>query len=226
MSTKLTFNNFVFNNFSYLFKDNNCLDIGANVGDMTLIMLESGAKNIYCFEPGKNCFKILSDKFKYDSRITLYNLGLSDEKLQLNNVTWLNAWVIGDPDELQLPISPGACDIEGYERVDIELDTLDNIFKDVTEPIEFWKIDVDGYDFKVLKGGINLINRFRPIIFIELSYYYNIIPGSSVDNFLEFVKEINYKFVTLDGKIVSNEFVRQEFPYHSSCDIFYIQMKN
>jgi len=218
MATKLCINS-QWNIFE-LCNNNVCIDVGANNGVITSSMLYSGATKVYCIEAGhKNC-EILREKFNNDNRVIIYEIGVSDEKTILKNVTWLNAWVIGDPDEMNLPISPGACDVEGYARVDIELDTIDNIFSNIHDTVGFIKIDVDGYDYKALKGAVNLIQRDRPVIYIELSYYYNIVKGSSVLEFIDFVKSINYIFIDLSGKICSSQYIIDEFPYHSSCDIF------
>jgi FkbM family methyltransferase len=218
MATKLCVNP-TWNVFE-LCKDGICIDIGANNGGMTNSMLISGATKVYCIEPGSVNCEIIKNTYKNDSRVILFQTGVSDQKILLKNVTWLNAWVIGDPDVLKLPVSPGACDIEGYKRVDIELDTIDNIFKDIHDDIAFIKIDVDGYDYKALKGSINLINRCRPVIFIELSYYYDIIEENTVSKFILFVEENNYIFIDLLGNICSSQYIKDEFPYHSSCDIY------
>lgn len=218
MSTQLTVNP-TFNSFEFC-NQTVCLDIGANEGTMTEAMLKNGAKKVYCFEPGKNLCRQLGDRFKNNDNVMVIQSGLSDTIGILKNVTYLNAWVLGNPDNIKLPVSPGACDIEGYEFFDVVLDTVDNYFKESNEEIGFMKIDVDGYDYKVLKGSQNIINKYRPIIFIELSYYYDMIEGSSIDEFLKFVVSNNYIFISIDGHIRSVEFVKQEFPYHSSCDIF------
>lgn len=207
-------------NIFELCKGGICIDIGANNGGMTQWMLKSGATKVYCIEPGSINCEIIKNTYLNDSHVVLYQIGVSDEKKLLKNVTWLNAWVIGDPDVLKLPVSPGACDIEGYKRVDIELDTIDNIFKDNNDDISFMKIDVDGYDYKALKGSINLINRCRPIIYIELSCYYDMIEENSVSKFILFVETNNYIFIDLLGNICSSQYIKDEFPYHSSCDIF------
>uniref|UniRef100_A0A6C0BVM8 Methyltransferase FkbM domain-containing protein n=1 Tax=viral metagenome TaxID=1070528 RepID=A0A6C0BVM8_9ZZZZ len=219
MATKLCLGN-DWNNLLKLCNGKICIDIGANNGFVTSLMLENGATKIYCIEPGNANCKQLQDKYKNDERIIIYKIGCSDEKKILKNVTWLNAWMIGDPKTINFPVSPGACDVEGYQLVDIELDTVDNLFTNTDEEISFMKIDVDGYDYKVLKGSINLINRCRPIIIIELSCYYDVIEKNSVPEFIKFVKKNNYTFVDLFGKIVFDEYIIKEFPYHSSCDIF------
>jgi FkbM family methyltransferase len=218
MSTKLTINpSFPIFEFA---KNCICIDIGANNGVMTESLLSEGAIKVYCIEAGKKNVEIMLNKFINNKKVIIFETAVGDETGILKNVTWLNAWVIGNPNEINLPVSPGACDVEGYELVDINIDTVDNIFKDNTENIGFVKIDVDGYDFKVLKGSVKLIERCRPIIFIELSYYYNIIKGSSIEGFLTFVEEINYKIISLDGIVCTTKYVRDEFPYHSSCDVF------
>ena len=218
MATKITLNT-TWPMFE-LGKDKICLDIGANEGIMTQDMLDSGAAKVYAIEAGHVNSNVLREKFKNNDKVIVIETAVSDEKGILKNVTWLNSWVIGNPDEINLPVSPGACDIEGYARVDINMDTVDNILSSNSDEIGFMKIDVDGYDFKVLKGSINLINRCRPVIFIELSYYYDMIPGSSVTEFLKFVTSINYEFITVDGRVCSADYILQEFPFHSSCDVY------
>jgi FkbM family methyltransferase len=218
MVTKLTLNP-TWNIFE-LCRDKICLDIGANEGAMTRYMLENGAQKIYCFEPGKILCQKMRTTFHDNDKVIIVETGLSDEIGELKNVTWLNAWLLGNPEQIKLPVSPGACDIEGYDLVDIPLDTVDNYLKQSNEEIGFMKVDVDGYDYKVLKGAYNTITKYRPVIFIELSYYYDLVKGSSVTDFLNFVEKIEYTFISLDGYIRSVEFIKKEFPYHSSCDIF------
>jgi FkbM family methyltransferase len=218
MATKLTLK-YAWNPWE-LCKDEVCIDIGANRGDVTAEILGSGARKVYCIEAGHVNSEALRTRFAGDTRVTIYETGVSDEKTTLKNVTWLNAWVLGDPDKMGLPVSPGACDVEGYKRVDIEMDTIDNLFKDLTEPVGFIKIDVDGYDYKALKGGLTLIKKDRPIIFIELSCYYNKVEPDSVIKFIELVEGLNYIFIDVEGKICSGQYILDEFPHHSSCDVY------
>ena len=56
------------------------LDVGANVGDVTLKALRSYPQcKVICFEPVLETFGILSERLKnYGDRCTLFNMGLSD----------------------------------------------------------------------------------------------------------------------------------------------------
>lgn len=130
--------------------------------------------------------------------------------------------MIGTPEEMKLPVSPGACDIEGYNLVSIPTISLDYYFKNIPEIIGMMKIDVDGYELKVLRGALNIIMKDRPIIMIELSLYIDKVSNSSVKDFMKLIKEIDYVFVSGDGKICNFEYINKEFPWHSSCDVIII----
>jgi FkbM family methyltransferase len=165
MATKLTLN-CAWNPCEFC-KDEVCIDIGANCGVVTAEILRNGARKVYCIEAGHVNSEALRTRFAGDTRVTIYEIGVSDEKTTLKNVTWLNAWVLGDPDKMGLPVSPGACDIEGYKRVDIEMDTIDNLFKDLTEPVGFIKIDVEHFEMNVCLGAETTIKKYMPVIFFE-----------------------------------------------------------
>lgn len=200
-----------------------CFDIGANEGGYIDTMLQLSAKKIYAFEAGHKLSNKLREKYKDQDKVEIIEGALSDEKTILKEVTWINSWMIGKPSEHNLPISPGACDIEGYDLVDIRTHTLDDYVKENSiEQVDFIKIDVDGYEYKVLKGGINTLTKNRPVMFCELSFYIDAIQNSSVKEFIKFIDDLNYKFVTLSGYVCTPEVVLREFPWHTSCDIILI----
>ena len=71
--------------------------------------------------------------------------------------------------------------------------------------------------------------KCRPIIMIELSFYIDKVPGSSVKDFMKLIKDIDYVFIAGDGKICDIDYINREFPWHSSCDVIIIpseQMTN
>ena len=71
-------------------------------------------------------------------------------------------------------------------------ETLDNIFSRI-EKLDLIKIDVDGFDFKVLKGSENLIKKFKPKIFVELNDIQLKKNGDTVEDILIFLKSFGYK---------------------------------
>lgn len=70
----------------------------------------------------------------------------------------------------------------------MRIDKLDNIFK--YKKIDFIKIDVEGHELEVLKGGQKLLNYNSAILNIE----FNIKDFNPKNKIIRFLKKINYKF--------------------------------
>ena len=122
----------------------NCIDIGSHVGLWTR-ELASKFEQVYCFEPNPvfiECFK----KNITETNVQLFQYGLSNNEhtasMKETNSTMMN-------DE------PGS----------IQCRTLDSFN---LNNIDFIKIDVDGFEVKVLNGAIETITRNKPAINIEM----------------------------------------------------------
>lgn len=139
------------------------LDIGANIGNSSLFFASHNSRaKIFSFEPHPETFKRAQINIGLNnfSNIKLYNLGLGEEKteLKLYEVNEHNSGMnrILNKD-LNMP----------YKLV--EIDRLDSFVKEASMPkVDIIKIDVEGYEYSVLKGGEEAIKRNYPLIFIEL----------------------------------------------------------
>lgn len=128
-----------------------CLDIGANFGVMGQA-LEANGFNVVCFEPQPDVFKCLEKNVS-----CAYNIGLGDvagtfemPKILTGARANYGGMGIGFRSEL------------GTIKVHVE--TLDSFgFDDVG----FIKIDVEGFEERVLRGGVETITRCKPIMYIE-----------------------------------------------------------
>ena len=123
----------------------NCIDIGSNVGIWTR-ELASKFKKVYCFEPNPNFIECFNKNIT-ENNVELFQYGLSDcehTAYQEKHSTILTEY-------------PG----------DVTCKTLDSFnLKD----IDFIKIDVDGFEFKVLCGAIETIKNCSPVINIEMKF--------------------------------------------------------
>jgi FkbM family methyltransferase len=61
------------------------------------------------------------------------------------------------------------------------------------------KIDVEGADLLVLRGGMQTINRFRPIIFAEFNPYWMRQIGQTLDDVRRFAQGAGYRVARLFG---------------------------
>ena len=163
------------------FKYETILDIGANIGNHSLYF-QKVSKKIYAFEPNPKTFELLKFNTRNHEDIHLYNLGLS-------NVT-------GQENLNELPANIGASYINPSNNLNdnlihkINISKLDDLNELNQEKISILKIDVEGYEWEVIDGGRNLINKNKPIIIFE----HNTEP--KVDKALDleqFLKEEEYE---------------------------------
>lgn len=135
----------------------NCLDIGANIGTHSVI-LSNLFKNVYSYEPQKDVYDILKLNIQINkcNNIILNNFGLGEIEKQITMQCF-------DKDQ---PNNIAAIAIDdtnnGCEKVQIKtLDSL-NLMN-----IKFIKIDIEGYEYNALLGGIKMIKENKPIIIFE-----------------------------------------------------------
>ena len=131
----------------YVKKWRTCLDIGSDVGMWTRF-LQREFDNVVCFEPNPIFTKCWHKNIGSKTNAVLHEVGLSNKT---HNVSYKKS------STQQLSRN----DVEG----DIKLHTLDSYkLKDV----DFIKIDVDGYEDRVLEGAVETITRNKPVINIEM----------------------------------------------------------
>jgi len=163
-------------------------DIGANIGSTSLrfasLVGEHG--KVYCFEPITKTYNrlvenILINDFK---NIILYKYALSDSNYEremfYSYVSDRNSFA---PDQINY----------GSEKVEcIMLDTF--ITKNNIGNINFIKIDVEGAELFVLKGGINALLKNSPIIYLEIFNKKIKELGYTLEDLQNFTRSIGYNF--------------------------------
>lgn len=151
-------------NFSHI------IDVGANegqfAGSISTIFPET---NIFCFEPIKLVFDQLCNNFKGNPHFKFYNyaLGENDEDKEI----FVNEY---SPSSSLMEMMDLHKNSFEYARKTvpevIKVRQLDSFFTDVVMPSLLLKLDVQGYEMYVLKGGPKLVGHSRVII-IETSFY-------------------------------------------------------
>jgi len=205
-----------FFHFLTLLKDGNgdVLDIGANLGIMSYHLSKSlKISKIHAFEPVPSNLLILKKIIaKYKLRnIELYPFALGDKKGSVEMVLPYNGKTIMQG--LSHVVHESIEEWNEGERFDVSIDTLDNLFKD--RKVQGIKMDVENFEFFVLKGGEQLIDANLPIIYTELWDNQNRI------NCFDFLIAKGYKTFIVEA----DKLVRFDNLKHESQNFIFIHFK-
>jgi len=153
-------------------KESSVVDIGSYLGNHAIYFSKFiGCKLIYCFEPTPYSYRILLDNLEINNvdNYMCFPHAISDKNGKLS-VYKSN------------PNNPGANHYT-YNDDGIVCVPLD-IYKFVD--LDFLKIDVENMEMKVLKGSEKSIEKFRPIIMVEVG-------KSNKEEMLKWIDENKYK---------------------------------
>jgi FkbM family methyltransferase len=169
------------------------LDIGANIGYDTVIMskLVGETGKVYAFEPTSHYFDVLNRSLAANkiTNTKTFNFGLSDADAELDIYLGQHSATIHDPEgKAVLP------------KEKIILRTLDKVAEEEKlDRVDFIKLDVDGHEPAVLDGGWKTIDRFSPIILLEISAEHYLEAGVLVWDFYELLKSKGFYIYSEEG---------------------------
>jgi FkbM family methyltransferase len=160
-----------FNNLPNSFEAKWILDIGANVGDVAVAALTSYRESkVICFEPVQKTYDALSVRLgPYGDRVQLHKFALSNTTGtgEINITTFHGANSIETQANFHKECNPHVLEV-GKEQIElVRLDDYSDRFP--CERIDVMKIDVEGHELDVLKGGIQFISTRVDIIIIEVA---------------------------------------------------------
>lgn len=161
------------------------IDVGANIGD-TLAALNP--------EPGDRALAV--------EPFPAYRTFLETNAVRLPaNVTIVGKACVERTDHAQVQIQGknGTGVMIDDQGGSIETTTLDELVKEHPELEEtrLLKIDVDGHDFSVLRGGMKFIARVKPVIFMESDVFGNVNYVDEVQNLCESLAELGYRHLVV-----------------------------
>lgn len=195
-------------------------DIGANIGYTALNMAKSNStQTIYAFEPDSFNFDCLVNNINLNSnsKIHPFQLGFGEkvgkEKLIITTNSNLG----------ENKINANATSNYSW----ITISTIDHFCSEENiNKIDLIKIDVEGYEYNVLKGGESSIEKWRPTLFIELIDANLKLQDSSAKqlvSFLEKYYEHIYDVMTRN-KVTSNDnFLNKEIDIVATSALNYLK---
>jgi FkbM family methyltransferase len=139
----------------------NILDIGCQTGLYSLYAKYRPNCKFYAFDPFEKSIKCLQENLDLNQikNVLTLNYALSDIEGEtiLNTCKSHNGLhTIGTP-----------LRFNDVNQITIKTKTIDNMFYNQNIPVHFIKIDTEGFEYYILKGGIKTIKKYKPIIQLE-----------------------------------------------------------
>lgn len=132
------------------------LDIGANIGNHTVFFSKvCNAEKVYAFEPAAETYETLCRNISLNNigdKVVAYNvaLGSASGKAKIKHFD---------------PLNIGTTQVEEADDGNINMKRLDDY---EFERIDFIKIDVEEYEYDLLQGAKNTLNKHSPVILVEI----------------------------------------------------------
>lgn len=133
------------------------IDVGANLGDTAAVIKTAGDVPIFCIEGDPRIYEILQRNIRQFPNVTARNVLLGERVESLPVVFQKEGW--------NLTVVPDA----GPSATTISLTTLDECTRDLDhlDRYHLLKVDVEGFDCRVIRGGMAYIERVHPLILME-----------------------------------------------------------
>ncbi len=128
------------------------VDVGANIGYYLLLAKQiCGADaRVICIEPSQENLPELKETIERNRMrdVIVHEVALGDRDGEIGLRSGINSGVVEGGGEYRVPVR--------------RLDEL------IEERVDFIKIDVEGFEGQVLLGAVELLKRWRPLLFLEL----------------------------------------------------------
>ena len=166
------------------------VDVGGNIGT-TMLSFAASVPNghVHVFEPSREMLPLLRRNLELSraGNVTVHPFGLSDQASRGH----LQVAIDGNPGSAYF--------VEGSDAaVDaIETRRLDDVLATVPR-VDFLKIDVEGYELRVLRGAEALLRRHRPAVLFEVNEGALVRGGTSGREVCEYMLGLGYRLHWLE----------------------------
>jgi len=161
-------------------------EVGSNIGASLLqIKLAKPSAKVVCFEPSERFLPILRKNIAANewTDVTIAKLLLASaagERKLFTNATTASV------------VSAEYDNHDFLYAEEVETSTLDSYFSS-SDRLDFLKVDTDGFDYDVLRGGSDVLSRLKPTLYFEFDKQLLERAGRDPAAFLAFLATLGYK---------------------------------
>ena len=185
------------------------LDIGAHIGLMAVLLgrqVKPGGK-VYAFEPTPGSYGHLCDVVRFNNleeTVIPVNMPVTEK-------SGMVSFFISDNEiDVANTLTPWEQEKE-LGSLKIKATSIDDFIRErQLTKVDFIKIDAEGAELKVLKGGYNTIKNFRPKINLALHPDAIVANGDSLEAIFQIIGDLNYSIHRKDGIMTRQSFCEKK----------------
>jgi len=139
------------------YADLRVIDVGANVGDTVAIVKSVSDVPVLCIEGDEQCFRLLETNTKQFRGISIHKLFLGEKTESIRAGFEKQGW-----NTTIIPSRNDSPTMLSLKSLDDFLPTLGDLHS-----YRVLKIDTEGFDCRIIRGGLNYVRQVRPVIAFE-----------------------------------------------------------
>jgi len=179
------------------------IDAGANIGEITLVAAKvvGSLGHVYAFEPQLETSEELLQNVLLNNftQISIQKYGLSDEAGDKAIYRATSDFHDGSRHDGLATLYPS--EKRATKAGVIRLLTLDDFSEHVgLDRLNLIKMDIEGAELPALKGGIRMLQKFKPYIIVEVQQETASQAGYNARDILSFLKPLGYRFEVIGRK--------------------------
>lgn len=177
------------------------LDIGAHIGLFSVIAAKwsGSASRVYAFEPAPSTHRVLERTLRMnhlEGQIVPLNLAMG---LAPGTIDFFVSDHEADNSNSLVPYKSD----RPLRAIPVKLDSIDHfVSTQKLQQVDFIKIDVEGAEYDTLRGGLDVIKKFRPVMILAIHPEPIMNRNDSLEALYDVLEKLPYQ-ILLDGKPLS-----------------------
>ena len=205
-----------------------CIDIGANIGKYTELLLKETAAKVIAFEPLPDAYLDLKKlELNNLNRLKVFNqaIGEKNEFLELNYASSKSEKASFSDNLEKLSFY----DFHNNKKMKIKILTLDTFIEENLDDfnqteIDLIKIDTEGFELEVIKGATKTIKKMSPK-YIQLEFnWHQLFKKQNMYSFYEFLKNYElFQILPYGNDLIKVNVTRPETNIYHLSNFVYIR---
>lgn len=176
-------------------------DVGAASGVLSRCVAKlPNVNTVHAFEPIKSAFDDLLEHSRLYPKIKCHNIALGNRKFETDMLVtsdWRDSSSLLKMEKMHMEELPYASYKDNPEKIQVV--RLDDIVRENDLPFpDVVKIDVQGYEDRVLEGGSKTL-RHATFVILEMSFVSLYKDSLLFDDIYKKMKELNFQLIGMDG---------------------------